>query len=103
MITPTVLAIYCFLSTPEDFRIAIRRAYQIEDRSQFICALTGILAGAYNSLTGIPLNGYIATQERLQWLLTAQNLLTTWAGVYQPLSAAAPLTVASPQVIQRRN
>ncbi|WP_373542469.1 ADP-ribosylglycohydrolase family protein [Chamaesiphon sp.] len=109
IITPTVLAIYCFLSTPEDFSLATRRAYQIE-RSQFTCALTGILAGAHNSLTGIPLNGYIATQQREQWLSTAASLLAAWAGVYQqasspPFSAASsyPLAVASPRVIQRRD
>jgi ADP-ribosylglycohydrolase len=118
IISPTVLAIYCLLSTPEDFSLATRRAYQIEDRSQLICALTGILAGAQNSLTGIPLNGYIATQERAQWLSAAESLLNSWAGVYQehrssravmllPASSqptvAYPLSVASPQVMQQRN
>jgi hypothetical protein len=110
IITPTVLAIYCFLSTPEDLSLATRRAYQI-DRSQFTCALTGILAGAHNSLTSIPLNGYLATQDREQWLAAAANLLTAWAGVYQqdssmPLPAASavyPLAVASPRVMQRRD
>jgi ADP-ribosylglycohydrolase len=118
IIAATVLAIYCLLSTPEDFSLATRRAYQIEDRSQLICALTGILAGAYNSLTGIPINGDIATQERAQWLLAAESLLSAWAGVYheggasgsigllpagsQPL-VAYPVAVAAPQVIQRRN
>ncbi len=118
IITSTVLAIYCLLSTPEDFSIATRRAYHVEDRSQLTCALTGILAGAQNSLTSIPLNGYIATQEKEQWLLTAESLLNSWAGVYHehslsrsfallPASNQAivtyPLAVASPQVIQRRN
>jgi hypothetical protein len=125
-ISSTVLAIYCLLSTPEDFSLATRRAYQIEDRSQLTCALTGILSGAQNSLTGIPLNGYIATPEKAQWLLAAENLLTNWAGVYHEHSSsrssifaaqetiallptnsqptvAYPLSVASPQVIQRRN
>ncbi|WP_310428210.1 ADP-ribosylglycohydrolase family protein [Chamaesiphon sp. VAR_48_metabat_135_sub] len=118
IIASTVLAIYCLLSTPEDFSLATRRAYQIEDRSQLTCALTGILAGAQNSLTGIPLNGYIATQEREQWLLAAESLLTSWAGVYHEHSAsqsiallpasfqptvAYPLSVAAPQVIQQRH
>jgi hypothetical protein len=118
IIASTVLAIYCLLSTPEDFSLATRRAYQIEDRSQLTCALTGILAGAQNSLSGIPLNGYIATQEKEQWLSAAESLLTSWAGVYHehgssssiallPASSqptvAYPLSVASPQVIQQRN
>jgi hypothetical protein len=112
IIASTVLAIYCFLSTPEDFSIATRRAYQIEDRSQLICALTGILAGTQNSLAGIPLNGYLATPERAWWLQAAASLLTAWAGVYHEHSSslavavrtvAYPLSVASPQVMQRRD
>ena len=106
MITQTVLAIYCFLSTPEDFSLATRRAYHSQSQSQLTCALTGILAGAHNSLTGIPLNGYIATQEKEQWLLAAESLLAAWAGVYQELpstNSAHSLAVASPRVIQRRD
>ncbi|WP_295613264.1 ADP-ribosylglycohydrolase family protein [Chamaesiphon sp. GL140_3_metabinner_50] len=106
IIAPTLLAIYCFLSTPEDFSLATRRADRLDDRSQLTQALTGILAGAHNSLTEIPLNGYVATQERVQWLSLAQNLLGVWAGVDLhrgfPTHPAAPLAVAAPQVIQRR-
>ena len=106
IIIPTLQAIYCFLSTPEDFSLATRRADRLDDRSQLTQALTGILAGAYNSLTEIPLNGYIATQERVQWLSLAQNLLSVWAGIDLhhgfPTHPAAPLAVAAPQVIQRR-
>jgi len=106
IITPTVLAIYCFLSTPEDFSLATRRAYHSQSQSQLTCALTGILAGAHNSLTGIPLNGYIATQHKEQWLSAAENLLAAWAGVYHALAStnfAYPLAVASPRVMQRRD
>ncbi len=106
IVTPTLLAIYCFLSTPEDFSLATRRADRLNDRSQLTQALTGILAGAHNGLTEIPLNGYVATPERLQWVALAQNLLSVWAGVDLqhgvPTHPAAPLAVAAPQVIQRR-
>jgi ADP-ribosylglycohydrolase len=107
IITPTILAIYCALSTPEDFSLSTRRAYHTKNRSPLTCALTGILAGAQNSLTGIPLNGYLATQDRVEWLSAAENLLNAWAGVYHNYSsqstAAYPLSVASPRVMQRRN
>jgi hypothetical protein len=116
IITPTILAIYCCLSTPEDFSLATRRAYHTKNlwRSHFseresplTCALTGMLAGAQNSLTGIPLNGDLATQDRGQWLLAAENLLNAWAGVYHKYSsqptASYPLSVAAPRVMQRRN
>jgi hypothetical protein len=108
IIAATVMAIYCFLSTPEDFSLAVRRAYQVKDRSLLTCALTGILAGTQNSLTEIPLNGYMATQSRLQWLLAAESLVASWAGVYHEHSAslaagAHPLSVTSPKVMQRRD
>ncbi len=107
MIESTILAIYCILSTPEDFSLATRRAYHVKNRSPLTCALTGILAGAQNSLTGIPLNGYLATQDRVEWLSAAENLLNAWAGVYHNYSSQStanyPLSVASPRVMQRRN
>ena len=107
IITPTILAIYCALSTPEDFSLSTRRAYHTKNRSPLTCALTGILAGAQNSLTGIPLNGYLATQDRVELLSAAENLLNAWAGVYHNYSsqstATYPLSVASPRVMQRRN
>jgi hypothetical protein len=98
------LASYCFLSMPEDFSLAIRLANQIKYQNQLICALTGILAGAHNSFTGIPLRVCLATQGREQLLRLSERLLAVWSGVYQsehshPLQIS---TVAAPSVIQRR-
>jgi hypothetical protein len=113
IIAATVLAIYCLLSTPEDFLLANRRAYNSADRPEFICVLTGILAGARDSLTGIPLHGLMAIPDRANLLVTASNLLDVWAGVdlagtrlalptsAQPV-AALPLPIAAARVIQRR-
>ncbi len=107
IMTPTILAIYCALSTPADFGLATRRAYHTKNRSPLTCALTGILSGAQNSLTGIPLNGDLATQDRAQWLSAAEKLLNAWAGVYHEYSSQSaaiyPLSVAAPKVMQRRN
>ncbi|WP_310489025.1 ADP-ribosylglycohydrolase family protein [Chamaesiphon sp. VAR_69_metabat_338] len=105
IVSATVLAIYCLLCAPEDLSLALRLAYQIDDRTHLTCALTGILSGAQNSIAGIPLNGYLATQDRQQWLRTADNLLATWAGVDR-LSFdrdSHPLAVAAPKVIQPRS
>jgi ADP-ribosylglycohydrolase len=118
IITPTVLAIYCFLATAEDFSVSMLRARRADYDVRFTCALTGILTGTHNSLTGIPLNGTIATQSPEQWLSGAQALLATWAGIEIERHSTAPthllpassqpavayaLPVASPQVIQRRD
>ena len=130
IITPTILAIYCALSTPIDFGSSTRRAYHTKNRwrslsakadaiaranaplprtereSLLTCALTGMLSGAQNSITGIPLNGDLATQDRAQWLLAAEKLLNAWAGVYHDYSSQPtstyPLSVAAPRVMQRR-
>lgn len=114
MIASTVLAIYCFLSTPEYFSLAMLRAYHTKSESPFTCAITGMLAGAHNSLTGIPVNGVLATQNRERLMLAAEDLLSAWAGVYHQHSSMGifppsdrsvidrVLPVASPQVIQRR-
>ncbi|MBW4621402.1 MAG: ADP-ribosylglycohydrolase family protein [Cyanosarcina radialis HA8281-LM2] len=94
------MGFYCFLSTPEDFPLSVRRAIRSSCQPRTTAAIAGTLSGAYNSLSGIP----------LQWSLTsnqidpqqigqiAARLLAVWSGVYDPsrsdrfpsLSVAAP-------------
>lgn len=104
--TSIALAFYCFLSTPEDFRLCISRAactYQ----PQTTATLTGALAGVYNSLIGIPVGWRLAANRLssgLHRLQLADHLLEVWSGVYD-LSASAKmkcLAVAAPRVIQPR-
>jgi ADP-ribosylglycohydrolase len=103
--TTIALAFYCFLSTPEDFRLCVSRA--IATNQPQTATLTGMLAGVYNSLIGIPVSWRLAAKgmssgiERLQ---LADSLLEAWAGVYN-ISATdrlQRLTVAAPRVIQPR-
>ena len=104
IVTSLLLAMSSFMATPADLGVATRRVARLETRSPLTCALTGILAGAYNSLTGIPLNGYIATQDKAQWQALAARLLNAWAGIdlQHPLPPDLPLAIAAPNVIQRR-
>ncbi|HEY9667573.1 MAG TPA: ADP-ribosylglycohydrolase family protein [Coleofasciculaceae cyanobacterium] len=104
--TSIALAFYCFLSTPEDFHLCIRRAtctYQ----PQTTATLTGALAGVYNSLIGIPVGWRLSANHLssgLHRLQLADRLLEVWSGVYD-LSASAKikcLAVAAPRVIQPR-
>lgn len=105
--TSISLAFYCFLSTPEDFRLAVSRAAQTCYQPQITAALTGALAGAYNSIIGIPVNWRL-TANRIssanQRLQLADRLLEVWAGVYDvsALGQGQPLAVAAPRVIQPR-
>jgi hypothetical protein len=105
--TSIALAFYCFLSTPEDFRLSVSRAARTCYQPQITAALTGALAGAYNSITGIPVSWRL-TANRIssgnQRLQIADRLLEVWAGVYDvsALGQGPPLAVAAPRVIQPR-
>ncbi len=103
-ILATAIAIYCFFSTIEDFNLSILRAYHSDADNRLTCAIVGILSGAYNSLTGIPINGDIATQARARWMKAAENLLNLWAGFSgTSKSGSLVVSIASPRVIQGRD
>jgi hypothetical protein len=103
-ILAAAIAIYCFFSTPEEFSLSILRAYHSDADNRLTCAIAGILSGAYNSLTGIPLNGDIATQGRARWMEAAENLLNLWAGFSGTNKGGSlVVSIASPRVIQGRD
>jgi hypothetical protein len=54
---PIAIACYCFLCTPEDFSLSIRRA-KIVPQLELVTPLVGILSGAYNGLRGVPWQWY---------------------------------------------
>ena len=109
------LAFYCFLSTPHDLRLALLRAAQTGGRSSIVGALTGALSGAFNSMSGIPIEWQLAldsweapseqivTQSDL--LEMANRLLASWSGVYNPLTSSKEFrqvaAIAAPQVIRK--
>ncbi|MGB5963161.1 MAG: ADP-ribosylglycohydrolase family protein [Coleofasciculaceae cyanobacterium] len=99
------LAFYCFLSTPEDFRLSLSRASLITYQPQLTSALTGALAGAYNSNMGIPIGWRLEANQinmSIQRLKLSEQLLAVWSGAYgvsviEPLPWAA---IAAPRVIR---
>lgn len=102
-----VLSLYCFISTPENFQLSIKRAWQISEQFPLSLALTGFLSGIYNSISGFPVRWRVATQN---FPLTPSiqqktvQLFTSWSGVYD-LNAEYPLlktSLAPVSVIQRR-
>lgn len=122
MATSFSLAFYSFLSTPQDFRLTVIRAAQLNFQPQVVCALAGALSGAYNSLTGIPTTWQtkLSCTEQAQssslltklWgvnseelLQLGDQLLAAWAGVYRPTqfsTSANQVSVAAPNVIRPR-
>lgn len=105
--TSIALAFYCFLSTPEDFRICITRAARSGYQAQTTAALTGALSGVYNSITGMPVSWRLwinRTSIGIQRLQLADHLLAVWSGVYDvsTVDQYQLATVAAPRVIQAR-
>jgi ADP-ribosylglycohydrolase len=105
--TSIALAFYCFLDTPEDFRLCITRAARSGYQTQTTTALAGALSGVYNSITGIPV-GWRLTANRsstgVQRLQQADRLLAVWSGVYDAAAVqqCQGAAVAAPRVIQPR-
>ncbi|MEB3181454.1 MAG: ADP-ribosylglycohydrolase family protein [Nostocaceae cyanobacterium] len=94
------LAFYCFLSTPDDFRLAVERGTQIVGTHGLTSVLTAAISGAYNSTIGIPLRWHPTTTKKARdrinrvstkWgmnneaemLELAECLFAVWAGMYQ--------------------
>jgi len=112
------LAFYCFLSSPENWELAVLRAARTGRGSQ-ICAIVGTLSGVYNSIAGIPVAwrrsldarplkiqamGEAATGEA-EIIKLATSLWALWCGVYNPeitdkievVPAVAPSNVIRPR------
>ncbi|KAM3096848.1 ADP-ribosylglycohydrolase family protein [Phormidesmis sp. 146-12] len=91
------LALYCFLSTPEDFRLSLLRAARSHQPA--VCALTAALSGAYNGLSGMMIEWRMAI-DATETLSQAGRLLSHWSGVYNPMDSLTS-AVAAPQVIRK--
>lgn len=104
--TSLAIVFYCFLSTPENFRLCVSRAILAGCQPQMTAALTGALAGIYNSSIGIPLNWHrAATNGCLSdgIVSLSDSLLNVWSGVYQVANEppCQHLVVAAPSVIKQ--
>lgn len=104
--SPIALAFYSFLSTPEQFQLAVMRATQGSQPP--LCALlTAALSGAYNSIQGIPLAWRLAAgQSGKEMLKSSDRLLAAWSGVYDLDRSPPPFwqlpAVGAPNVIRPR-
>jgi hypothetical protein len=102
-ILPVAMATYCFLCTPNNYKLAVQRSAQIPRQPFVTLAMTGILLGTYNGLTTIPASWYAEGLRGADQLLqSAERLLATWSGVYQP-GRSMQGVVAAPGIMQRRD
>jgi hypothetical protein len=102
-ILPVAMATYCFLCTPNNYKLAVQRSAQIPRQPFVTLAMTGILLGTHNGLTTIPASWYAEGMRGADQLLqSAERLLSTWSGVYQP-GRSMQGVVAAPGIMQRRD
>ncbi|MBW4524349.1 MAG: ADP-ribosylglycohydrolase family protein [Phormidium tanganyikae FI6-MK23] len=93
------LSLYCFLSTPGDFRLSILRAIQTRYQVPGVAALTGALSGAYNSTIGLPAEWRMEVAQQAEIQQLSQQLLASWSGMYA--IEARNFAIAAPQVMRR--
>lgn len=93
------LALYCFLSTPGDFRLSIQRAIQTRYQVPGVAALTGALSGAYNSTIALPAEWRMSVTQQAEIQQLSRRLLASWSGMY--LIEKGDYAIAAPQVMRR--
>ncbi|MEB3341620.1 ADP-ribosylglycohydrolase family protein [Okeania sp.] len=107
--TPISLALYCFLSTPEDFSLAVLRSARTGWTTQ-TCTIVGTLSGAYNSIFGVPVEWrqkmgveLLSMKDEIEIMKLAKNLWAVWCGVYDPnITPSIMPTVVASNVISPR-
>lgn len=62
--TAFALALYCFLSTPEDFGLSVVRSVRTGSHRELTGAISGALSGAYNGIAGIPVSWQMCEPQR---------------------------------------
>ncbi len=109
--TAIALSWYCFVTTPNDFKISVQRAASIKPNiAELTATLTGTFSGAYNGMTVIPYNWRIRMSQNPNYSSENQlvsKLFKTWLGIYsidsnQESYNQELYAVASPQMIQPR-
>ena len=102
--SPLLKAFYYFGFTPEDFRLSVERAVH-SDKAPLTTALTGALAGVYNSLSGIPIEWRLGDRHPAisHSLQQSQRLFNMWSGAYAPEAIPSTAAIASVLVMQKRS
>ncbi|MDJ0553788.1 MAG: ADP-ribosylglycohydrolase family protein [Microcoleaceae cyanobacterium MO_207.B10] len=110
LLIPVALALYCFLSTPENLGLAVLRAARTKWATE-TCSIVGALSGAYNSSAGIPVkwrqtmgDELFGTTNETEIMNLAKSLWAVWCGVYNSAKMIDPLpAVAASNVIRPRS
>ncbi len=107
---PISLALYCFISTPENFGLAVLRSART-GLATHICTIVGTLSGAYNSSAGVPVEWrqkmgveLLGLKDEMEIMKLAKSLWAVWSGVYDPNNVTQNIVpaVAASNVIRPR-
>lgn len=121
---PIALALYCFVSTPDEPSLSLRRAVHTGYLTQYTCTLTAALSGAYNSWLSFPIRWQLFAKQMstidetisseqpsvnplsspINTLQQATELFSVWSGVYNTTNRLAEktpmLVVTAPDVME---
>ncbi len=102
------LALYCFLSTPDDSRLCLERAMRCTGQP-IVATIAGMFAGAFNGMLGMPIEWRDQSAfSHLEPVSTmATRLFARWCGVYDGRSLPPvdydAIAIAVPGVIRPRS
>ena len=121
---PIALALYAFLSTPEDFRLSLLRVAQFSGQPsgayRLTCSLTAALSGAHNGRGSLPQDWRRLLRDDLKrrsplsllWDVRSESelleyvdeFISAWSGIHNPmrqsLRSRTPLAVTIPRIIR---
>ena len=91
------LALYCFLSTPEDFRLSVVPAVRTGGDRELTGAIAGALSGAYNGIAGIPMSWQMCEPQRYRGCLDSSMSFMPWSisPIPPPTASVSLLPLAS--------
>ncbi|MDJ0601670.1 MAG: ADP-ribosylglycohydrolase family protein [Crocosphaera sp.] len=87
-----LLSLYCFTRTPDNFKLSILQASQLNH--PLILPITAALSGAYNGYSNIPISWRLSIKQENNYDLWEQQIAQLWAkwvGVGDPFKMLKPL------------
>jgi hypothetical protein len=98
------IALYCLLTSLEDFHISVLRSSQNGKLSPATSIITGALSGAYNSISGIPISWKVdqLPPSFREVIELSDQLFAVWSGIYDFNSSANHDTMGKFAVVSAR-
>ncbi|MFP4007986.1 MAG: hypothetical protein ACLFV6_08305 [Spirulinaceae cyanobacterium] len=98
-------ALFCFLTTPESWGVAMARSRFVPQPSPWLSALVGAISGCYNSNSGLPFRSLQLLPHNIKTEICqySQQLLTIWSGgLPSPSYTASVQAIAPAGKLQKR-